>query len=86
MVDWVMVIAVGSSANVMLIGMILLFRRLLKRNEPIGADTLVALGLVLVVPAVLILAVMRALSAETCAALLGLSAGAALVRSRSGGA
>lgn len=67
--------AVLGTLLVMLVGMILVFRRLKQRQEAFGSNSLKALGLVLFLPSLMLLALVTDFQTETLAALLGVVAG-----------
>lgn len=67
--------AVLGIVLVMVIGMALVFRRLRQRNEAFGPNSIKALGLVLFLPSLMLLALVTDFETETLAALLGVVAG-----------
>jgi uncharacterized membrane protein YhaH (DUF805 family) len=67
--------AVLGVVLVMIVGMALVFRRLRQRNEAFGANSIKALGLVLFLPSLMLLALVADFETETLAALLGVVAG-----------
>jgi uncharacterized membrane protein YhaH (DUF805 family) len=67
--------AVLGVVLVMIVGMALVFRRLRQRNETFGANSIKALGLVLFLPSLMLLALVADFETETLAALLGVVAG-----------
>lgn len=80
--DWLKFIAVSGSALVMVIGLCLVFARLKAMNQGFGPNSLRALGVVLFIPTLIILAVVVNFNLETLAALLGTVAGYVLSNSR----
>lgn len=80
--DWLKFIAVSGSALVMVIGLYLVFARLKAMNQGFGPNSLRALGVVLFIPTLIILAVVVNFNLETLAALLGTVAGYVLSNSR----
>jgi len=80
--DWLKFIAVSGSALVMIIGLCLVFARLKAKNQGFGPNSLRALGVVLFIPTLTILAVVVNFNLETLAALLGTVAGYVLSNSR----
>jgi len=80
--DWLKFIAVSGSALVMVIGLWLVFARLKEKEQGFGPNSLKALGIVLFIPTLIILAVVVNFNLETLAALLGTVAGYVLSNSR----
>jgi len=60
---------------VMIVGMILVFRRLKDLNQGFGSDSLKSLAIVLFLPSLVLLALLTDFAKETLAALLGTLAG-----------
>jgi len=77
-------LAVGGSVAAMLYGMRLISQRLTAKEQGFGPNSLKALGVVLFVPSLVILAVtVQGFKTEVLAALLGTVAGYVLSHSRS---
>jgi len=77
-------LAVVGSVAAMLFGMWLIFQRLAAKKQGFGPNSLKALGVVLFVPSLVILAVtVQGFKTEVLAALLGTVAGYILSHSRS---
>jgi hypothetical protein len=75
------VIVVLGSFAVMLIGLLLTFKRLKAKNQGFGPNSLRAIGIILFLPLLLVLAVLTEFQTETLAALLGTVAGYVLSNS-----
>jgi len=73
--DWLKLIAVSGAVVAMLFGMYHVFASLKARESGFGRDSLRAIGLVLFLPSLVILAVATNFKPETIAALLGTVAG-----------
>ena len=73
--DWLKGIAVLGAVAAMLGGLWLVFARLKAKSQGFGPNSLRAIGIVLFVPGILILAVVADFKTETLAALLGTVAG-----------
>jgi len=73
--DWIKFVAVLSASLVMVIGICLIFKRLKEKNQGLGPNSLRAIGTVLFIPTLLILAISSTFETETLAALLGTVAG-----------
>jgi hypothetical protein len=82
-VVWLRVGAVIAATLVMLYGLHKIFERLDAKQQGFGPNTLKAIGLVLFLPILLILAVLTDFKTETLAALLGTVAGYVLSNSKS---
>lgn len=80
---WVTLIAVSGAVVGMLAGLWLVFARLKAKDQGFGPNSLKALGLVLFIPALLIVGlVVPGFQTETLAALLGTVAGYVLSHSK----
>lgn len=75
-------IAVAGSLITMVFGLWLVFARLKEKEQGFGPNSLKALGVVLFLPTLVILAIVVNLNLETLAALLGTVAGYVLSNSR----
>ncbi len=73
--DIVTIIAVIGAVSAMLIGLWKIFERIKAKEQGFGPATLKAIGVVLFIPTILILAITTNFQAETLAALLGTVAG-----------
>jgi len=80
--SWLNFIAVLGSVFAMLYGMNMIYKRIKAKNQGFGPNTLKAIGVVLFIPTILILAVLTKFQSETLAALLGTIAGYVLSNSR----
>lgn len=80
---WLRVGAVIGAASVMLYGLHKIFERLAAKQQGFGPNTLKAIGVILFLPTLLILAVLTDFKTETLAALLGTVAGYVLSNSKS---
>lgn len=76
------VVIVIGSIFVMIYGLCLIFKRLEAKQQGFGPNTLKAIGIVLFLPTLIILAVSVELKTETLAALLGTVAGYVLSNSK----
>lgn len=81
-VPWLNVIAVIGAVLVMLYGMNMVYKRIKSKNQGFGPNTLKAIGVVLFIPTIIILAVVTKFQPETLAALLGTVAGYVLSHSK----
>lgn len=75
MVCWLKIIAVSGAVVAMIYGLNRVFKRLAEKDQGLGPNSLKAIGVVLFVPTLLILAVVTEFQTETLAALLGTVAG-----------
>jgi hypothetical protein len=73
--DWSKLIAVLGTVVAMLFGLYHVFSRLKAKDQGFGPNSLKAIGLVLFVPSLVILAITTSFKTETLAALLGTIAG-----------
>jgi hypothetical protein len=73
--DWLKLIGVSGAVVAMLFGLYQVFAGLKARGSGFGRDSLRAIGLVLFLPSLVILAITTAFKPETIAALLGTVAG-----------
>ena len=73
--EWLKLLAVSGSVLAMLVGLVLTFRHLKLHDQGLGANSIRAVGVVLFVPTLLILAVVANFEAGSLAALLGTVAG-----------
>lgn len=80
---WLRVGAVVGAVSVMLYGLHKIFERLTAKQQGFGPNTLKAIGVILFLPTLLILAVLTDFKTETLAALLGTVAGYVLSNSKS---
>lgn len=80
---WLRVGAVIGAISVMLYGLHKIFERLTAKQQGFGPNTLKAIGVILFLPTLLILAVLTDFKTETLAALLGTVAGYVLSNSKS---
>lgn len=69
--DWLKLIAVVGAVAAMLFGLYHVFDRLKAKEQGVGANSLRAIGIVLFVPSLVILAIPTEFKTETLAALLG---------------
>ncbi len=81
-IAWLRVGTVVGSAVVMIYGLKKIFERLEAKQQGFGPNTLKAIGVVLFLPTLLILAVLTEFKTETLAALLGTVAGYVLSNSK----
>lgn len=75
-------IGLGGSVVAMLVGLWYTFERLRAKNQGFGPNSLRAIGIVLFVPSLVILAIVTDFKNETLAALLGTIAGYVLSNSK----
>ena len=68
---WVVLITTVASAIVMIVGPMLVYFRLKGKDQGFGPNGIRAIGILLFIPTVLILALQKKLQGETLAALLG---------------
>jgi uncharacterized membrane protein len=80
---WLQVVAVIGAVVAMLYGLNIIYKRIEAKNQGFGPATLKAIGVVLFVPTILILAVVTDFQSETLAALLGTIAGYVLSNGKS---
>lgn len=83
MLDWLKIIAVTGAALVMLIGLCFVFARLKAKQQGFGPNSLRAIGILLFLPTILILAIVTDFQTETLGTLLGTIAGYVLSNSKS---
>jgi uncharacterized membrane protein len=81
-VDWLKLVGVLGASIVMVVGLWLVFDRLKAKDQGFGPNSLKALGIVLFIPTLVILALVVNFSLETLAALLGTVAGYVLSHGR----
>ena len=67
-VSWLQVIAVVGAVAAMLYGLNVIYKRIKAKNQGFGPATLKAVGVVLFIPTILILAVVTNFQSETLAA------------------
>ena len=79
---WLRVATVVGAVVVMIYGLKNIFERLNAKQQGFGPNTLKAIGVVLFLPTLLILAVLTEFKTETLAALLGTVAGYVLSNSK----
>lgn len=80
--DWLKLIAVVGAVAAMLFGLYHVFARLKAMSHGFGPNSLRAIGIVLFVPSLVILAIATDFKTETLAALLGTVAGYVLSLSK----
>jgi len=80
---WLQVVAVCGAVAAMLYGLNIIYKRIKAKNQGFGPATLKAVGVVLFIPTILILAVVTDFQSETLAALLGTVAGYVLSNGKS---
>ncbi|MBU3021584.1 hypothetical protein [Aestuariibacter sp. A3R04] len=80
---WLQVVAVCGAVAAMLYGLNIIYKRVKAKNQGFGPATLKAVGVVLFIPTILILAVVTDFQSETLAALLGTVAGYVLSNGKS---
>ena len=80
--DWTKLIGVTGTVVVMIMGLWLVFKRLKEKEQGFGPNSLKAIGTVLFIPSLVILALVSQFSTETLAALLGTIAGYVLSQSK----
>ena len=73
--EWLMIVAVFGAIAAMLFGLWGVFARLKAKDQGFGPNSLKAIGVVLFVPTLLILAIVTDFNTATLAALLGTVAG-----------
>jgi hypothetical protein len=73
--SWLDIIAVIGILAAMLIGLVWVFRTLEAKKQGFGPNSLKALGIVLFIPSLVLLALLTEFATETLAALLGTVAG-----------
>jgi len=78
---WMHFIAVFAAALVMLYGLNIVYKRIKAKDQGFGPNSLKAIGVVLFIPTILILAILTKFETETLAALLGTVAGYVLSNS-----
>jgi len=81
-VPWLKVVAVLGAVVAMIYGLNRVFERLKEKQQGFGPNSLKAIGVILFVPTLLILAIVTDFKTETLAALLGTVAGYVLSNSR----
>jgi hypothetical protein len=81
--EWIKGVAVVGAVVAMLGGLWLVFARLKAKEQGFGPNSLRAIGVVLFVPGLLLLAITTDFKTETLAALLGTVAGYVLSNSKS---
>lgn len=77
------VVAVFGAVAAMLYGLNIIYKRIKAKKQGFGPATLKAIGVVLFIPTILILAVVTNFQSETLAALLGTIAGYVLSNGKS---
>ncbi len=80
--EWLKLIAVLGAVVIILVGLALVFARLKAKEQGFGPNSLRAIGIVIFVPVLLILAIVTEFKTETLAALLGTVAGYVLSNSK----
>ena len=80
--DWLKLITVIGALSIILVGLGYIFQRLKEKEQGFGPNSLRAIGIVIFVPTLLILAVVTEFQTETLAALLGTVAGYVLSNSK----
>lgn len=81
-ITWIHFVAVIGAVAAMLYGLNIIYKRNKAKNQGFGPNTLKAIGVVLFIPTILIMAVLTQFQAETLAALLGTVAGYVLSNSK----
>ena len=81
-ITWVHFFAVAGAVLAMLYGLNMISKRIKAKGQGFGPNTLKAIGVVLFIPTILILAVLTQFQPETLAALLGTVAGYVLSNSK----
>ncbi|OWQ35163.1 hypothetical protein [Pseudomonas sp. DrBHI1] len=81
-ITWVHFIAVLGAVIAMLYGLNIVYKRVKAKNQGFGPNSLKAIGVVLFIPTLLILALLTKFQIETLAALLGTVAGYVLSNSK----
>ncbi len=79
---WIHFIAVSGAVLVMLYGLNIVYKRIKAKGQGFGPNSLKAIGVVLFIPTILILAILTKFQTETLAALLGTVAGYVLSNSK----
>jgi len=82
-ISWINFVAVVGAILVMLYGINVIYKRIKSKNQGFGPNTVKAIGVVLFIPTILIMAVITQFQPETLAALLGTVAGYVLSNSKS---
>ncbi|MFA0811042.1 hypothetical protein [Microbulbifer epialgicus] len=72
---WLQVVSVAGAVLAMLYGLFIVYKRITAKGQGFGPATLKAIGVVLFIPTILILAIVTEFQSETLAALLGTIAG-----------
>ncbi len=80
--DWLKFLGVLGASIAMVVGLCLVFARLKAKDQGFGPNSLKALGIVLFIPTLVILALVVNFNLETLAALLGTVAGYVLSHGR----
>ncbi|WP_119395991.1 hypothetical protein [Salinibius halmophilus] len=81
-ITWIHFIAVIGAVAAMLYGLNIIYKRIKAKDQGFGPNTLKAIGVVLFIPTILIMAILTQFQAETLAALLGTVAGYVLSNSK----
>ncbi len=81
-IPWLKILAVLGALSAMIYGLCAVFERLKAKQQGFGPNSLKAIGVILFVPTLLILAVVTDFKTETLAALLGTVAGYVLSNSK----
>jgi xanthine/uracil permease len=81
-ISWLNIIAVVGAVLAMLYGLNMVYKRIKAKGQGFGPNTLKAIGVVLFIPTILILAIVTKFQPETLAALLGTVAGYVLSNSK----
>ena len=76
-----MIATLGSLA-IEILGLCIIYKRIKAKDQGFGPNTLKAIGVILFIPTILILALLGKFQAETLAALLGTVAGYVLSNSK----
>lgn len=80
--SWLNIIAVVGAVLAMLYGLNMVYKRIKAKDQGFGPNTLKAIGVVLFIPTILILAIVTKFQPETLAVLLGTVAGYVLSHSK----
>ena len=80
--EWLKIISVIGAFLIIVVGLYYVFERLKAKEQGFGPNSLRAIGIVIFVPVLLILAVVTEFKTETLAALLGAVAGYVLSNSK----